>query len=80
MPVLKAKPKRKKYNRIVTGPGGDWVNLFNMSAIMREELHSLVGEHKKVKKGGSAKLTHRLMQEINRVTYCLQAMSWDLDD
>jgi hypothetical protein len=45
-----------------------------------------VGEHKlAVKKGASkdrlsVKLAARLMQEIDRVTNCLQAMSWDLDE
>ncbi|NOS83596.1 MAG: hypothetical protein HOP31_00515 [Ignavibacteria bacterium] len=76
-------PLLKKVNTPVkiSGPGAGGVNLFNISAIMREELHRLAGEHKQaVKKGGSVKLTSRLLQKIERVTYCLQAMGWDLDD
>jgi hypothetical protein len=62
----------------ITGPGGGRLNLGD---IMRDELHRLVGEHKlAVKQGASEKLAARLMQEIDRVTNCLQAMSWDLDE
>jgi hypothetical protein len=85
MPALKKVTPRTKINTRakITGPGGRRLNLGD---IMRAELHRLVGEHKlSVKKGasknrGSAKLAARLMQEIDRVTYCLQAMSVDLDE
>jgi hypothetical protein len=87
MPVLKKVTPRAK----ITGPGGRRLNIFNLNAIMRDELHRLVGEHQlvakppAVKQGaskdrGSAKLAARLMQEIDRITNSLQAMSVDLDE
>ena len=61
---------------------GGRVNLFDLSAGLREEFYRLAGEHKQAVKKGASKSPApvKLTREIERVTNCLQAMSWDLDD
>lgn len=78
MPLLRV--KKKKTKRVISGPGAAHMNLFNYSAIMREELHRLVGEHKKLIKGGTSRgRAQSMMKKIEELTARLEALSTELD-
>lgn len=79
MPLLRV--KKKKTKRVISGPGAAHMNLINSGAIMREELHRLVGKHKKlIKEGTSPGRAQSMMKKIEELTARLEALSTELDE